>query len=251
MAHNRVALITGAGRGIGLAATKLFLQNGYRVVASDIDLSPARKELAEGGAGKKVEFVEGDVTKEKDVEGMAQTALSKFGQLDASLINAGVLSPIVPWLDSPQDSVDKMLTVNVKGAWLTAKHSVRAMLDSPNKGRGSSMVFVSSVSSLYGEPGMSAYCASKWAVRGLSLTASQEFAPYGIRTNCIQPGATDTDMFNGFPDELREAIKKTVPLKRTASPLEIAQVMLFLSDPDKAGYMNGSSVAVHGGQAPT
>ncbi|GAA6023310.1 hypothetical protein JCM10207_006229 [Rhodosporidiobolus poonsookiae] len=246
---SRVALITGAGRGIGLAATKLFLANGFRVVASDLNLQRARDELASAGE-KRLAFLEGDVTQEVDVQNMARTALSKFGQLDSAVINAGILSPIIPWLETPHQDVDKMLDVNMKGAWLTAKHAAQAMLDSPHKGEGGSLVFVASVASLYGQPGMSAYCASKWAVRGLSLAAAQEFAPHGIRSNCIQPGATATDMFASFPPELQGAITSGVPLKRAAQPEEIAEVMLFLAG-EKSSYMNGSTVAIHGGQTPT
>ncbi|GAA5841626.1 hypothetical protein JCM11251_004235 [Rhodosporidiobolus azoricus] len=245
----RVALITGAGRGIGLSATKLFLQNGYRVVASDLNLEQARSELSSAGS-KKLALLEGDVTKEANAKDMAKAALSSFGQLDAAIINAGILSPVLPWLETPHGDVDKMLNVNVKGAWLTAKHAAQAMIDSPNGGKDCSMVFVASVASLYGQPGMSAYCASKWAVRGLSLASAAEFAPHGIRSNCIQPGATDTAMFGSFPPDLQAAVTAGIPLGRPAQPNEIAEVMLFLAG-EKSSFMNGSTVAIHGGQTPT
>ncbi|GJN88238.1 hypothetical protein Rhopal_001203-T1 [Rhodotorula paludigena] len=215
----RVALITGAGRGIGLSAAKLFLQNNYRVFVSDLNLDKARQEL-QSTPSDRIGFLETDVTKEDQVEAMTQAALKQFGQVDAAICNAGILSPIVPWLDY----IDKMLSVNVK-----------AMRASPSTGKGCSLTFVASVASLY------AYCASKWAVRGLSLTAAAEFAPYGIRSNCIQPGATATEMFASFPPELQTAVK---------DPLEIAQVMLFLAG-EQSSFMNGSTVAVHGGQTPT
>ncbi|GAA6053708.1 hypothetical protein JCM3770_003177 [Rhodotorula araucariae] len=245
----RVAIITGAGRGIGLAASKLFLANGYRVFLSDLDLARARDELKTAGKDR-VGFLETDVTKENEVQAMTQAALKQFGQVDAAVCNAGVLSPIVPWLETPHEDVDKMLDVNVKGSWLTAKHAVEAMRQSPHEGKGGALVFVASVASLYGQPGMSAYCASKWAVRGLSLTAAAEFAPYGIRSNCIQPGATATDMFAQFPPELQSAVTASVPLGRAGTPEEIAEVMLFLAG-EKSTFMNGSTVAVHGGQTPT
>ncbi|GAA5849438.1 hypothetical protein JCM9279_000904 [Rhodotorula babjevae] len=246
---SRVVLITGAGRGIGLAAAKLFLTNSYRVFLSDLNLRHARQELA-GEDKARVGFLETDVTQEKEVKAMTQAALEQFGQVDAAVANAGILSPILPWLETPQQDVDKMLDVNVKGSWLTAKHAVDAMRRSPHGGKGGSLVFVASVASLYGQPGMSAYCASKWAVRGLSLAAAAEFAPHGIRSNCIQPGATATDMFAQFPPELQSAVTASVPLGRAAAPSEIAEVMLFLAS-DKSSFMNGSTVAVHGGQTPT
>ncbi|PRQ70112.1 short-chain dehydrogenase/reductase SDR [Rhodotorula toruloides] len=245
----RVALITGAGRGIGLSAAKLFLENGYRVFLSDVNLEQARKELS-GTDEARIGFLETDVTKEDQVKAMSQAALKRFGQVDAAIVNAGILSPIVPWLESTPEDLDRMLDINVKGAWLTCKHAAQAMLDSPHKGKGGSIVFVASVASLYGQPGMSGYCASKWAVRGLSLTAAAEFAPHGIRSNCIQPGATDTAMFAAFPPDLQSAVTDSVPLKRAAQPTEIAEVMLFLAG-EKSSFMNGSTVAVHGGQTPT
>ncbi|ORY90319.1 short-chain dehydrogenase/reductase SDR [Leucosporidium creatinivorum] len=232
----RVSIITGAGRGIGLAAAKLFVAQGGRVFLSDLDLTEARSAFQ---GNSSVGFLEADVTKEDQVSAMAKAALEQFGQVDAAVMNAGILAPIVPWLET--SDIDKMNEVNIKGSWLTAKHAVKAMLDSPSKGEGGSLV---------GAPGMSGYCGSKWAVRGLSLSAAQEFAPYGIRSNCVQPGATATEMFESFPDERKAAVKDSIPFKRVADPNEIAEVMLFLVS-DKSSYMNGSSLAVHGGKTPT
>ncbi|KAK4052235.1 hypothetical protein OIO90_004457 [Microbotryomycetes sp. JL221] len=247
--NNRVNLITGAGRGIGLAAAKIFLRDGGRVFLSDVNLEQAKQELSEFGQDK-VGFLEADVTKEDQVEAMCQAALKHFGQVDGAIINAGILSSVKPWLETPVEHASVMLDVNVLGVWLTVKHAVKAMTASPHKGQGGTLVFVASVASLYGEPGLSAYSASKWAVRGLSLTAAQEFAPLGIRSNCVQPGATDTKMFDQFGPELKAAVTDTIPLKRMARPEEIAEVMSFLAS-DKSSYMNGSTVAVHGGQKPT
>ncbi|BGP37604.1 hypothetical protein JCM10449v2_001521 [Rhodotorula kratochvilovae] len=143
----RVALITGAGRGIGLAAAKLFLANSYRVFLSDVNLQRAREELRSEGIDR-VGFLETDVTKEGEVKTMTQAALKQFGQVDAAVCNAGVLSPIVPWLETPHEDVDKMLNVNVKGSWLTAKHAAEAMRQSPHGGKGGALVFVASVASL-------------------------------------------------------------------------------------------------------
>ncbi|KAK4046659.1 hypothetical protein OIV83_005942 [Microbotryomycetes sp. JL201] len=247
--NNRVSVITGAGRGIGLAAAKVFLREGGKVFLSDINLDEARAELANESQDR-IGWINCDVTKEDQVDAMFQAALKQFGQIDTAIINAGILSPIKPWLETPPQDASVMLDVNVMGAWLTAKHAVKAMSASPHKGQGGSLVFVASVASLYGEPGLSAYSASKWAVRGLSLCAANEFAPLGIRSNCVQPGATDTKMFDAFGPELKAAVTDTIPLKRMAKPEEIAEVMAFLAS-DKSSYMNGSTVAVHGGQKPT
>ncbi|KAM0793801.1 hypothetical protein ACM66B_001217 [Microbotryomycetes sp. NB124-2] len=247
--NNRVSVITGAGRGIGLAAAKVFLREGGRVFLSDINLTEAKTELGNEPTDK-VGFLEADVTKEDQVEAMFQAALKHFGQVDAAILNAGILSPIKPWLETPPKDASVMLDVNVMGPWLSAKHAVKVMTASPHKGQGGSIVFVASVASLYGEPGLSAYSASKWAVRGLSLCAANEFISLGIRSNCVQPGATDTKMFDMFGPELKAAVTESVPLKRMARPEEIGEVMCFLAS-DKSSYMNGSTVAVHGGQKPT
>ncbi|KAL8283790.1 hypothetical protein RQP46_005222 [Phenoliferia psychrophenolica] len=172
-------------RGIGLAAAKLFVQNGHRVVLSDLNLDEARSAFQGAELGDNVKFQEANVTDEGAVEAVFKSALTHFGRVDAAIINAGILD-----------------------------------------------------------------CASKWGVRGLSLTAAAEFGVYGIRANCIQPGATDTDMFSSFPPALQEAVKDSNVLKRVGQPNEVAEAMLWLAS-DKSSFVTGSTLAVHGGQTPT
>ncbi|KZT27129.1 short-chain dehydrogenase/reductase SDR [Neolentinus lepideus HHB14362 ss-1] len=249
----KVVLITGAGAGIGLAATKRFLVEGAKVVATDINLSKAQEdsELVKDDFKEAIVFIQGDVTKEEDVKAGCQLALDKWGRLDAALLNAGLGHPTQPWLSTDVGLLDKMLAINVRGPWLGVKHSVAAMLASPHKGKGGSIVLTASVASLYGEPEFSPYNASKWAVRGLGLTGAQEFGKYGIRVNTIQPGATRTQLYkDSFPEEVKQTIMKNTALGRVAEPEEIANVMLFLAS-DESSFMTGSTVAVHAGQQPT
>lgn len=185
--------------------------------------------------------------------------MGKFGRVDSAVANAGLLAPIKPWVESGADDVDKMMNVNVKGVFFTVKHAVEAFKASgaseSSDGAAArkadrSLVLLSSVASTYGQPGMAAYVSSKWAVRGLGLTAAQEFAPLGVRTNTVQPGATDTAMFGQFPAELQTVVKGSNTLNRAATPREVAEVIYFLAS-DKSSFMNGSTVAVHAGQTPT
>ncbi|EPQ55397.1 NAD P-binding protein [Gloeophyllum trabeum ATCC 11539] len=251
----KVALITGAGRGIGLAATKRFLAEGAKVVLADIDLSAAQKdaELLKEQYKDSVTFIRGDVAKEKDVKASCQLPLEKWGKLDVALLNAGVSHLLQPWLTTDESVLDRILAVNVKGPWLGMKHSAAAMIASPHKGKGCSIVLTSSVASLYGHPAFSAYVASKWAVRGLGLAGAQEFARHGIRVNTVQPGATDTRVFwdaapGGMQDKV--AMGALNVMGRLADPGEVASVMLFLAS-DEASFMTGSTVAVHAGATPT
>ncbi|EPQ55386.1 short-chain dehydrogenase/reductase SDR [Gloeophyllum trabeum ATCC 11539] len=249
----KVALITGAGAGIGLAATKRFLAEGAKVVVADLNITKAQQdpELLRDEYKDSIAFIQGDVTKEADVKASCELPLEKWGKLDIALLNAGLGHPTQPWLTTDESVIDKMLAVNVKGPWFGVKHAVASMIASPHKGKGCSIVLTSSVASTYGEPEFSPYVAAKWAVRGLGLVGAQEFAKYGIRVNTIQPGATNTQLYqDSFPEEVKQAILKTNLMGRPADPMEIANVMLFLAS-DEASFMTGSTVAVHAGQTPT
>ncbi|KDQ56241.1 hypothetical protein JAAARDRAFT_36421 [Jaapia argillacea MUCL 33604] len=246
--QGKVALITGGGNGIGLAAVKKFVAEGAKVIAVDLDIANAEKEFKGNHA---VVFVRGDVTNEEEVKAFSFLGVEKFGKLDIALLNAGAGHPTRSWLGTDVSVMDKMYNINIKGPWLGMKHAVAAMKASPHGGKGGSVVLTASVASLYGEPQFSPYVASKWAVRGLGLTAAQEFGPLGIRVNTIQPGATQTQLYTGaFTEETRHAIENSNVLKRAADPSEIANVMLFLAS-DESSFMTGSTVAVHGGQTPT
>ncbi|KDQ56238.1 hypothetical protein JAAARDRAFT_305951 [Jaapia argillacea MUCL 33604] len=246
--QGKVALITGAGNGIGLAAVKKFVAEGAKVIAVDLDITNAEKELK---GNDSVIFVRGDVTKEDEVNAYSFLGVEKFGKLDVALLNAGASHPTQSWLETDVAVLDKMYDVNIKGPWLGMKHAVAAMISSPHGGKGGSVVLTASVASLYGQTEFSPYVASKWAVRGVGLTAAQEFGALGIRVNTIQPGATRTQMYMGsFTEETRNEIESANVLKRAADPSEIANVMLFLAS-DESSFMTGSTVAVHGGQTPT
>lgn len=245
----KVTIITGGGRGIGFATVDLFLENGAKVIVADLNVEEARKTFGQYGS-ERVIFIVTDVTKEDSVETMCKEALAHFGQVDACVMVAGVLAAAKSWIETDVADFDFTNTINLRGSWLTTKHAVKAMLASPHKGKGGSLVFISSASGLMGNPQLSSYCASKWGVRGLSLVASQEFAVHGIRSNVVQPGLTHTPLMDSLPTDIFEELKNGNALKRAAQPKEIAEAILFLSS-EKSAYTTGASLAVHAGQCPT
>lgn len=179
-------------QGIGLATVKLFIEEGAKVVASDVvHLDAPAAAVAETlKSGKGTPFasnieevlltVKCDVTKEDEVIALCEAAMSRFGQIDAAIFNAGLMSPPQPWVDCDAEVFDRVTAVNTRGPWLCTKHVVRSMRASPHGGKGGSLVYVSSQGGLEGTPTISSYGASKWAMRGLSLSAAQEFAEFGI-----------------------------------------------------------------------
>ncbi|TFK50759.1 short-chain dehydrogenase/reductase SDR [Heliocybe sulcata] len=245
--EGKVAIITGAGSGIGLAAVEKFLAEGAKVVAVDINFTPPAEELR---SNPSVLLVTSDISKEEEVKAHCDLALEKFGKLDIACLNAGITHGVQSWLDMDVSWLDATYNVNVKGTWLGVKHSVRAMLASPSKGKDCAIVLTSSVASLHSEPEFSPYNASKWAIRGLGNTAAQEFGKYGIRVNTIQPGVTKTQMYQAGSEEIKAFVEGKNVFKRAAEPEEIANVMAFLAS-DEASYVTGSTVAVHAGQTCT
>ncbi|EPQ55382.1 3-oxoacyl-reductase [Gloeophyllum trabeum ATCC 11539] len=245
--EGKVALITGAGSGIGLAAVHKFLAEGAKVVGVDVKFTPAAEVLR---SNPSVLLVTGDVSQEDQVREHCFLAVEKFGKLDIACLNAGIMHGVQSWLEMDVSLLDRVYNVNVRGPWLGIKHSVAAMLASPSKGKDCAIVLTSSVASLHSEPEFSPYNASKWAIRGLGNTAAQEFGKHGIRVNTIQPGVTKTQMYAVGDPALRAFVEGKNVLKRAAEPGEIANVMAFLAS-DEASYVTGSTVAVHAGQTCT
>jgi 3alpha(or 20beta)-hydroxysteroid dehydrogenase len=234
---DRVALITGAARGQGEAQARRFAAEGARVVIADV--------LEEGCAvaddiGEAATFVRLDVTSEASWDAGVQSTLQRFGKLDALVNNAGVLF-FAPLIDTSLDDYTKLVSVNQTGVFL----GMRAV--APHMAAGSSIVNVSSIDGLMGMPGLVAYVASKFAVRGMTKVAALEFAQNGIRVNSLHPGAVQSPMIDR-PD-IQAVISKLlgkVPLGRAATADEIAAVTLFLIS-DESSYVTGAELVVDGG----
>jgi NAD(P)-dependent dehydrogenase (short-subunit alcohol dehydrogenase family) len=240
-----VVLITGALTGIGHAAALIFAQEGARVVVSGRRDKQGAELAAELQAlGAEAVFIRTDVRKDEDVRNFVDQTVKRFGRLDVAVNNAGTEG--LPGLVTEQtaESYAETFDTNVLGVLLSMKHELRVMLP---QGSGS-IVNVSSAYGSVGAAGASVYVASKHAVEGLTKSAALEVAGTGVRVNVVAPGTTDTGMLTRFTntDKNKAALISTVPVKRLATPAEIAHVIAFVSSAN-ASYMTGASIPVDGG----
>jgi NAD(P)-dependent dehydrogenase (short-subunit alcohol dehydrogenase family) len=241
-----VVLITGALTGIGRATAVAFARDGARVVVSgrrEQEGKKLEKELRE--LGTEVEFVKTDVRHDDDIRTLIDKTVARFGRLDIAVNNAGTEGLRGLVTEQTAESYAATFDTNVLGVLLSMKHELRVMLP---QGSGS-IVNISSTYGSVGAAGASVYVASKHAVEGLTKSAALEVAGTGIRVNVIAVGTTDTGMLTRFTntDENKAALVSTVPLKRLATPEEIAHVIAFVAS-TKASYMTGSSIPVDGGK---
>ena len=242
--HGKVALISGAARGMGAVEARLFAREGASVVLGDVLEQEGRDVASEIAAtGARAVFIRLDVTCQSDWEGAVGLAMSRLGKLDVLVNNAGVYLRGYVEETSPEEW-DRVMNVNAKGAFLGTRAAIPAMRESG----GGSIVNVSSFNSLVGTTTSAAYNASKAALRLLTKSTAVQYAGDGIRANVIHPGPTRTAMFlSGFPDE--EAIEKRralVPLGRIGTAEDVAYGALFLAS-DESSYMTGSDLVIDGG----
>jgi NAD(P)-dependent dehydrogenase (short-subunit alcohol dehydrogenase family) len=244
--NGKVALITGAAAGMGLATAKAFADAGAAVVLADFNenaVIAAAQRLAT--AGYKALAVPCDVSDDAQVAEMVRRTVSEFGRLDAAFNNAGVMAHIAPIGESSRDDWDRVIGVNLRGVWSCMQHELRVM---ERQGSGA-IVNNASVGALTGNPGIASYIASKHGVVGLTRTAALEYIKRGIRVNAVNPGLIDTqvarDVVNGDEQAYAE-IAKHVPIGRAGRPEEIASTVLWLCSP-AASYIVGHALTVDGG----
>src|SRR5712671_2184316 len=240
-----VVLITGALTGIGRATALAFANEGARVVISGRREEEGKRLLAElRKLGAEAEFVPSDVRHEEDVRSLVDKTVERFGRLDVAVNNAGTEGVPGPVTEQTTESYVATFDTHVLGTLLSMKHELRVMLA---QGSGS-IVNVSSTYGHTGAAGASIYVASKHAVEGLTKSAALEVAGTGVRVNAVAPGTTDTGMLTRFThtEENKAALVSTVPVKRLATPEEIAQVIVFVASTN-ASYMTGASIPVDGG----
>jgi meso-butanediol dehydrogenase / (S,S)-butanediol dehydrogenase / diacetyl reductase len=236
----RVAVVTGAGSGIGRATAERFLEDGHSVVGVDVNpLAVAWLDAELHGAS-----VVGDVGSEECNREAIATAVDRFGGLDVLVLNAA-LAQVEPLEATSPETIDRVLGVNLRGVAL----GMQAALPALKRSDAAAIVTVASVSGLGGEPYMSIYSASKGGVINLTRSAAVELGSRGIRVNCVCPGTTITGMtrpaFEVEPERMRK-MSRPVPLKRLGEASEIAAVIAFLASP-AASYVNGAIVPVDGG----
>ena len=239
--EGRVALVTGAGGGIGAATARRFAREGATVVVNDVDLDLARPLVTElQRAGVPALPIAADVTARTDVEAMVNRVVGEFGRLDVLVNNAGVNRDAMSH-KMTEEQWDQVLAVNLKGTFLCAQAVLAGMRE---RGWGR-VINTSSVASL-GNIGQANYAASKAGVIGLTRTLALEYAKYGITVNCVAPGPVMTRMLAGVPEAIRERIVAKVPVGRIARPEEIAAVHAFLASED-AAFITGQVLFVDGG----
>lgn len=245
LVEGKVALVTGAGRGIGESSARLFAAEGASVVVADLDGSAALRVAEDiAAAGGHAVAVQADVTDEEQVIAMVATAMEHFGRLDCAHNNAGISGAVSNFTELSLKEWNNMLAINLTSVFLSMKHEIPAMLASG----GGAIVNTSSGAGVVGFAGLPHYVAAKHGVVGLTKTAALEFAKQGIRVNAILPGTTNTPMIQQFisdnPD-IGRMVAKTVGRGVLGEPDEIAQAAVWLCS-DRSSFVSGESMLVDG-----
>ncbi len=242
----KVAIITGAGSGIGKATAMLFAQEGAKVVVADI-VDKQGKEVADTikKNGGEALFVHTDVSRKEDVKNLIKEAVSRYGELNIMYNNAGIEGEMKDTANYSEEIFDKIISVNLKGVWLGIKYAIPEML----KTGGGSIISTASIAGLIGFPGLIAYCASKGGVIQLTKTAALEYAKQNIRVNCIAPGVISTPMVDRLVQSvpgMEKGLAAGEPVGRTGKPEEIAKAALYLASEDSS-FVTGTTLVVDGG----
>jgi NAD(P)-dependent dehydrogenase (short-subunit alcohol dehydrogenase family) len=241
---DRVALVTGAGAGIGRAIAREFVKEGARVAICDLKpdkLAAAETELT--GLGGAVFSFRADVGVQKDVQALFDAVVRHFGGLDIVVNNAAVIHQ-AKVIDTTEEDWDRLLRNNLKSVFLCCREAARIMI---KQDRGGKIVNLSSIHAVLSEPQACAYTAAKGGVEAFSRTLATEVAPHRINVNCIEPGATYTELtVPMYTEQVKKALYQRIPLKEIAQPEWIARGAVFLAS-DDARYMTGSVLVIDGG----
>ena len=241
--RNKVAIITGGSRGIGLATAEVFLREGATVIITASSAANAEKAATRLQAqfpGAAVGGISPDLTSLESVKRAFAQVEEQFGPIDILVNNAGI-SESTPLMDYNEETFDKVMDLNVKGVFTASRVAAESMA-----ARGTGVILnTSSMVSLYGQPAGFAYPASKFAVNGMTLSLARELGPKGIRVNAVAPGITETDMMKAVPKEVIEPMIRQIPLRRLGQPEDIANAFLFLAS-EEASYITGVVLSVDG-----
>jgi len=245
---DKVALVTGAGSGIGRAVALAFGRSGASVSVADIDAVAGTETVRllqeEGG---RASFQPCDVSSGEDVRALVDGCVEQFGRLDFACNVAGIHNPLPEKLsEADEQQWDRIIAVNLKGVFLCMKHEVRHM-----SAQGSGVIVnMASLSGLLAEPGCYAYVASKHGIVGLTKTAAHDYADTGVRINAVCPAAIDTPGLQRSPEEMRQRLRESTPVGRIGTPDEVAATVMWLCS-DLAGFVTGAAIVMDGGVSTT
>jgi NAD(P)-dependent dehydrogenase (short-subunit alcohol dehydrogenase family) len=237
---NKIAIVTGSRRGIGLGIAEELAREGCNIVISDIsqqDCEATAKEIKKMGV--EAIGVACDVSKKSDVENLIKKTVEKFGKLDILVNNAGIY-PFKPFLEMKEEDWDKVININLKSNFLCSQEAAKHMSE------GGRIISISSVASLIGFEGLAHYCASKGGINGFVRAAALELAPKKITVNAVAPGAINTPGASGGSEEQTKQTIAMIPAARMGLPADIANAVAFLAS-EKSDYITGQVIVVDGG----
>ena len=238
-------VVTGAGSGIGRATALAFAAEGARLIVADVDdAGGAATVAAARQAGATAEFVHVDVARSADCAAMVERALAAYGRLDVAFNNAGINIANAPIAEVSEADWQRIVSINLTGVFLCMKHEIPAM----RRGGGGAIINTASVGGVIGTAGVTAYCATKHGVVGLTRSAALDHVKEGIRINAVCPGGTMTAMLREWFTQpgVEEAARAGTPIGRMAEPGEIARAVLFLASPE-ASFVVGHALVADGG----
>jgi NAD(P)-dependent dehydrogenase (short-subunit alcohol dehydrogenase family) len=248
LVSGKIALVTGAGAGIGRATALKFAEEGARVVVSDIKGHEETAELIKK-AGGDASAVKADVSRTTEVNAMVAHAVATYGRLDCACNNAGIEGKIAPFLEQTDENFDRVIAVNLRSVFLCLRAEIGEMV----KSGGGAIVNLASIAGLIGFPGLSPYVASKHGINGLTKNAALEYSKLGVRVNSICPGGIDTRMLDSLADQATSGKMTSTqmmgplhPIGRIGTPDEVAELIVWLCSP-KASFMTGTNIPIDGG----
>ena len=246
LTKDKVALVTGAGSGIGRAAARIFAREGAKVAAADVNRASAEETVGMiREAGGEAFGLQADVSKAAEVETMVDAVVGTYGRLDCAFNNAGIEGVLASTANYTEADWAPVIAVNLTGVWLCMKYEIPRLLETG----GGAIVNTSSAAGLLGAPRMPAYVASKHGVVGLTKTAALEYAKSGVRVNAVCPGVIDTSMVGRLKERRPRMFEKIVrgePIGRIGQPEEVAETAVWLCS-DAASFVTGHAMSVDGG----